>query len=403
MGQTTNESAQTSRVRPTAGLVFVLAVVMLGTTMPTPLYSTYEREFGFSLLTVTIVYATYAIGVMVALIALGTWSDVVGRRPMLALGVVFSAASDVVFLLADDTAVLLVARVVSGLSAGVFVGTAAVSIIEMARGHLSSRAPMLASLATIGGLGSGPVVAAMLVTWAPAPLRTTYWLHLFLLVAAAVVIMLVPETRGRHRDRPLGPMPLSVPADIRSFFIRSALLGFAGFAVLGLFTALAPTIAARIAGIESVIGAALLTVTVMAGSLGGQLTGRALPGRVGELVAIVAMIVGMVVLIPTLVVGRWELLAIAGLAGGFGQGIAFARGLSGIALGAPADSKAAVTSAYFVITYIAISLPVVAEGFLSRAVGVRTAGIVFAGVVIALVTIAAGLLLREERASAGRT
>lgn len=393
---TATEAAQGSRAPQTAGLMIVLATVMLGTTMPTPLYSDYERDFGFSLLTVTVVYATYAIGVLIALISFGTWSDVLGRRPVLALGVVFSAASDGVFLLADDTLVLLVARVVSGLSAGVFVGTASVAIIEMARGKLASRAPVLASLATIGGLGLGPIVASLLVTWAPHPLRTTYWVHLALTALAALIVVVVPETRGRHRDEKLGLMPLTVPPEIRVFFVRAAILGFAGFAVMGLFTALAPTIASTIAGIDSVVGQALLVATVMAGSLTGQVAGRALDDRVSELVAIAMMVAGMGLLVATLAAGRWQLLAAAGIVGGFGQGVAFAWGLSGIATGAPADRKAAATSAYFVITYIAISIPVVAEGVLSRAVGVRTAGIVFAGVVSVLALVAGALAWREN-------
>ncbi|MCP2192825.1 putative arabinose efflux permease, MFS family [Williamsia deligens] len=400
MSTATTSSAPTatagSRAPQTAGLMIVLATVMIGTTMPTPLYSDYERTFGFSLLTVTVVYAMYAVGVLGALLSFGTWSDVLGRRPVLALGVAFAAASDVVFLLADDTAVLLVARVVSGLSAGVFVGTASVAIIEMARGRLERRAPLLASLATIGGLGLGPIVAALLVTWAPNPLRTTYWVHLGLMVVAALIVLAVPETRGRHRDERLGFMPLTVPAEIRAFFIRAAILGFAGFAVMGLFTALAPTIASRFAGVDSVIGQALLVAAVMGGSLAGQIAGRTLDDRVSEIVAIAMMIAGMGLLVATLLAGHWELLAAAGLVGGFGQGVAFARGLSGIATGAPADRKAATTSAYFVITYIAISIPVVAEGLLSRAVGVRTAGIVFACVVSVLALTAGVLAWREQ-------
>ncbi len=94
------------------------------------------------------------------------------------------------------------------------------------------------------------------------------------MVVAAVIIVAVPETRGRHRDEKLGFMPLTVPAEIRAFFIRAAILGFAGFAVMGLFTALAPTIASRFAGVDSVIGQALLVAAVMGGSLAGQIAGR---------------------------------------------------------------------------------------------------------------------------------
>lgn len=384
------------RAPQTLGLAAVLLTVMVGTTMPTALYTHYEREFGFSVLTVTVVYAVYAVGVIAALVAFGTWSDVLGRRPVLGLGLAFAAVSDVVFLLADDTAVLLVARVISGLSAGVFVGTASVAIIEMAQGPWSARAPLLASLATIGGLGTGPVLAAVLVTVAPHPLRTTYVVHLILVVVAALIVAVVPETRSR-RPGPLRPLSPAVPDVVRDFFVRAAILGFAGFAVMGLFTALAPTIAAQVAGVESVLGQSGLVVTVMGGSLVGQLLGRRLSEPAADAGAVGAMLAGMALLVVALLTGWWPALAAAGLTGGAGQGVAFARGLAGIATGAPADRKASTTSAYFVVTYVAISVPVVAEGFLSRAVGVTAAGIVFAAVVAALVAVAGALALRAHR------
>ena len=41
---------------------FAFAVAMLGTTLPTPLYPLYQRHFGFSELTITVIFATYAAG-----------------------------------------------------------------------------------------------------------------------------------------------------------------------------------------------------------------------------------------------------------------------------------------------------------------------------------------------------
>ena len=55
----------------------------------------------FSALTVTIVYATYGIGVLAALLLLGPLSDRYGRRRILLPGLALSAASSVVFLLAQ--------------------------------------------------------------------------------------------------------------------------------------------------------------------------------------------------------------------------------------------------------------------------------------------------------------
>src|SRR3954447_26192550 len=77
---------------------YAFAVTMLGTTLPTPLYSIYQERFGFSELMITVIFATYAAGVIAALLLVGRASDVVGRRPILALGLGFSALSAVVFL-----------------------------------------------------------------------------------------------------------------------------------------------------------------------------------------------------------------------------------------------------------------------------------------------------------------
>src|SRR5437763_16204339 len=108
------------RLAATIGAAYAFFVTMLGTTLPTPLYPSYEARFGFSGLIVTVVFATYAVGVLAALLLLGHTSDEVGRRPVLLAGLVFAAISSVVFLVANALGPLLVGRVLSGVSAGIF-------------------------------------------------------------------------------------------------------------------------------------------------------------------------------------------------------------------------------------------------------------------------------------------
>ena len=86
----------------------------------------------FAVLTTTVIYATYAGGVLFALLVFGRWSDAIGRRPVLLAGVGCALASAVVFLVADSVPLLLVGRVLSGLSAGIFTGTATAAVIEAA-------------------------------------------------------------------------------------------------------------------------------------------------------------------------------------------------------------------------------------------------------------------------------
>jgi hypothetical protein len=62
----------------------------------------------------------------------------------------------------------------------------------------------------------------------------------------------------------------------------------------------------------------------------------------------------------------------------------------------PAGQRAAVASTFFVVAYVAISLPVIGVGLLARAVSLKTTGLVFAGIVMLLAAVAVVLLLRDR-------
>jgi len=161
-----------------AALFFAVAltfvVTMMGTTLPTPLYPIYQAQLGFSQLIITVIFAAYAVGVIGALIVAGSWSDQIGRRPMLALGLVFSAASACAFLWGGGLAPLIVGRVLSGISAGIFTGTATVAVLELAPPAWAGAATLIATAANMGGLGLGPLFAGVLSQYFPAPLMLPF-------------------------------------------------------------------------------------------------------------------------------------------------------------------------------------------------------------------------------------
>src|SRR5699024_7067535 len=80
------------------GVVYAYTIVMLGTTLPTPLYPIYSEAFDLSTLMITMIYAVYAAGVIRALLVFGHWSDRIGRKYNLIPGFVISASSALIFL-----------------------------------------------------------------------------------------------------------------------------------------------------------------------------------------------------------------------------------------------------------------------------------------------------------------
>jgi hypothetical protein len=65
-------------------VTYLFAAIMLGTTLPTPLYVIYQAQWHFSSGITTVIFASYAVGVLAALLLAGRSSDQAGRRPVLA-------------------------------------------------------------------------------------------------------------------------------------------------------------------------------------------------------------------------------------------------------------------------------------------------------------------------------
>jgi MFS family permease len=379
---------------------FALAVAMLGTTLPTPLYALYQQRFGFSELMVTVIFAAYAAGVIASLVLFGRLSDQIGRRRMLLPGLVLSALSAVCFLSTGGVTLLLVGRVLSGLSAGIFTGTATATLVDLAPPGGRSRATLVAAMANMGALGCGPLLAGVLSQWAGSPLRVTFWVDLALLVPAAVGIWAMPETVARTSRPRLRPQALKVPREMRSTFTQSAIAGFAGFAVLGLFTAVAPAFLGQELGVSSRAIIGLVVFAVFAASAAGQVILQFIPERVAIPGGACALIAGMGFLALGLAVSSAMLLVLGGVIAGFGQGMSFRAGLAAVNERSPAAERGGVASSFFVVMYVAISLPVIGEGVLAQAVGLRAAGLTFAALVAGLCAVVLILLAQSHVADA---
>ena len=386
----------------TAAVAFALAVAMLGTTLPTPLYGLYRERFGFSELMITVIFATYAAGVIASLLLFGRLSDQIGRRRVLLPGLALSALSAVAFLLADGLALLLVGRILSGLSAGVFTGTATATLVDVAEPARRGRATLVATTANMGGLGAGPLLAGLLSQWAGSPLLLGFYADLALVVVASIGIWAMPEpvaTMSRPRLRPQTPR---VPREMRTTFMNAALACFAGSAVLGLFTAVAPAFLGQELGVTSRAVVGLVVFGVFAGSMLGQVMVQRVPEGAAMPAGCVALIAGMGSLALGLALSAMAPLVLGGVMAGFGHGLSFRAGLAAVNASAPPGRRGEAASSFFVVMYVAISLPVIGAGLLTEATGLLPAGLIFATAVAALAAVVLVLLSRQRVSGARR-
>jgi MFS family permease len=375
-------------------LAYAFAAIMVGTTLPTPMYALYAERMHFAVFTTTVIFATYAIGVLGALLVFGRWSDAIGRRPVLLGGALFALASAVVFLMADSVPLLLVGRLLSGLSAGIFTGTATAAVVEAAPPAERDRAAVAATLANVLGLGVGPVLAGFLVQYAPHPLQLSFVVHIVLVVLAVGAVLLAPETS--ERTGRIGFQRLAIPAEVRQVFVTGATAAFAGFAVMGLFTAVAPSFVAGVIGIDNHAVAGVVASSIFAASAVAQLAARRMESQRAVAIGCAILVLGMATLAVALHLSSLVALLVGAAVAGIGQGMSFGRGLAAVAELAPADRRAEVSSTYFVVAYVAISLPVVGVGLAAQHWGLRTAGVGFAIAIAVLSAICLAMILYQE-------
>lgn len=397
------------RVGHGAGFWIVAAtflLVMSYSTVPTPLYPLYQERDGFPSSVITIVFAAYAVGVVVSLYLAGHVSDWLGRRRILVIAVLVSALSAVLFLAFPEVPGLIVARLVNGASIGLLTATATAHLTELrATARPDENAVVAASVsgaANLGGLSLGPLIGGLFAEFLPNPLMLPHLVYLIVLLVAAAGLLLVPETVAAPAEPPrYRPQRLSVPDAARRPFAVAAFGAFSGFAVLGLFTALAPTFLVTTFLAHDHLLAGATSFSVFAAAAAGQLLLAPLRVRTQLAIAIAACAIGLMLVASGAVIPSIVVFVVGGVVSGLGVGLLFKGAVTTtVGLADPAR-KGETLALIFLIAYAGLAVPVLLVGVALAFEPATTVLIVFVALVLVSTVTAGSLMLRRALRPSG--
>src|SRR5689334_11824838 len=177
----------------------IIGLGLFASTTPSPLYHTYSALWHFSPLTLTLIYATYAFGVLATLLLAGRASDDAGRRPVLLGSLALLMASTVLFIFASSVAWLFVARGLQGLATGAAISAASAALLDLHPRRDPAGVGLTNGIASAAGLGLGILVSSVIVQLGYAT-RVLPYVVLFTLFAIAFAgAYLMPEPVENRR------------------------------------------------------------------------------------------------------------------------------------------------------------------------------------------------------------
>lgn len=341
--------------------VSILVLFLAASSAPTPLYAVYQAEWGFSPITVTVVFGVYAVAVLTSLLTVGSLSDHIGRRPVLIAAIILQAAAMLVFATAGGVPALMVARVVQGLATGAAAGALGAGLLD-----LNKRKGTVANgVGAVAGTATGALLSGVLVQYLPAPAQLVFLALFTAFVLQGVGVALMPESSTPKAGAFASLRPqLGLPTSARRHMLLAVPVLVAVWALAGFYGSLGPTLVRVVSGSDSVVLGGL-GLFVLAGS--GALTVllvRDLAPRLVMSLGTVALVVG----VGTTLVALDQTSTAAFFIGTAVAGVGFGAGFQGalrtvLPLAAPHE-RAGVLSTIYVVCYLAMGLPAVLAGYL---------------------------------------
>ncbi|MEU4672764.1 MFS transporter [Amycolatopsis sp. NPDC023774] len=321
----------------------------------------------------------------------GPLSDAVRRRLLILSGLVAFLAGDVVFALASDAGWLFAARVLQGLGMGAGAAAAQAMLNDSAGQDACDqrRASRTATACVTFGLALGPLAGGLLAQYGPLPRQRA---------------VRGPRHGCRRGGAARGPHAacgalrrwrqprLGVPPVVRRTFLIAGASSFLAWAVLGMFSAVGPSLVSRMLGSANLAVAAGALTLMIATSGFVQFGAGKLAPTAAQAIGLVVLAAGLALLVVANEVGvAWLVVT------GTGHGLVFTGALAEFTVVTPPAERGAVIGSYYVVSYLGLGGPVIGVGLLSLAQGLSAATVLVAAVVVVCCLVLAPLVFLEIR------
>ena len=356
---------------------------------PTPLYHQYQEHFLLTPFMITIIFATYVLCLLFALLTVGSLSDYVGRRPSILAALALNVAAMIVFMTAGSAAALIGARAIQGFATGLALTTLAATILDTD----NERAPLLNSITVFVGLSVGTLGAGALVTFAPAPDQLVFAVLLLLSLVEALILWFMPET-ATTKPGALGSLLPHVPKVARATFAAVSPVNIAAWALGGFYFSLMPSVVRAATGTELPILGGLVVASLTFTAAVAVVALRKLSAENMFVLGIVTLTTGVMLTLVGVESQNMGIMLFGTVVSGVGFGTVYSGTLRSLLPYALPGKRAGLLAAFFVEGYLSFSLPALAAGFLAPVIGLtRTADFYGVGVILLAAT---SLILRTD-------
>ncbi|MCK6077858.1 MFS transporter [Paenibacillus silvae] len=361
-----------------------LFIAVMGLNLVSPIYAIYKQQWHLTPGMLSIAFAAYAIALIPTIIITGQLLSGGGFRRFLVPGLIIAMAGTLCLFFATSYPMLVIARVLQGISVGIFNGVTVAALTQLHPRQDRRQAAMVGAIAVTAGNALGPMMGGILAQYAPYPAQLPYVVHLLLMIPGLLcLISSRAELSGRTSGYRLH-MP-TLPRSGTKTFSVAVLSSFVAWGITSLYGSTIPMYLNEWIGQTSYVLSGLIVAIVLIIAALAQFRSARWKLRSMGLFGTLLIGAGLLLLVVTVHTGSMICLCASIVCVGMGYGPLYAASLALVNETTSDECRADVLSLFYVGTYLGVVLPAVGLGLMTQWFGLQRAFDCFAVLFVVLI------------------